>query len=190
MKLIVGLGNPGRKYTSTRHNIGFILLDELANKYGANFKPAKSGLYESGDTTVGNTKLLLIKPQTYMNRSGQAVRALSDYYQIESSDILVIYDEIALPFGRIRTRQGGESAGHKGIESIIDHIGEGFARMRIGIDNELRAKTDTKNFVLAKFSREERKDIAEIHTICDTVCEDFASGRFIPKTYTIGDKNE
>ena len=185
MKLIVGLGNPGSKYTDTRHNVGFRVLDHLANTAQIQFKLAKKTSSELAVVDSEGTKILLAKPTTYMNRSGQAVNALAQYYQIEKEDILIMYDEIALPFGTVRTRLGGESAGHNGIKSIIEHIGSDFGRARIGIGNEQRSNIDDKTFVLSKFTQEEQQSMGEIMAVCESVANDFIAGQLKAHTYTI-----
>lgn len=186
MKLIVGLGNPGNKYKDTRHNVGFRVLDHLASTAQIQFKLAKKTSSELAIADLEDSKILLAKPTTFMNRSGQAVNALAQYYQIEKEDILIMYDEIALPFGTVRTRLGGESAGHNGIKSIIEHIGSDFGRARIGIGSEQRASMDDKTFVLSKFTQEERQSMGEIMAVCETVADDFIAGRLKAHTYTIG----
>ncbi|MFB1051073.1 aminoacyl-tRNA hydrolase [Paraliobacillus sp. JSM ZJ581] len=134
MKCIIGLGNPGKKYEKTRHNIGFMVLDELAKSHDWRINKSKfNGLYTM--ETVEQTKIILLKPQTYMNLSGESIRPLMDFYKLEVDDILVIYDDLDLPTGKVRLRQKGGHGGHNGIRSMIDHLGtKNFNRLRIGID--------------------------------------------------------
>src|SRR5699024_2668635 len=133
MKCIVGLGNPGRKYRKTRHNIGFMVIDELLDRH--QWKLDKSKF--NGDYVLENyqnEKVMLLKPQTFMNLSGESIRPLSDYYNIDMKDILVIYDDLDLPTGKIRLRQKGGHGGHNGIRSTLNHLGQkDFKRLRIGI---------------------------------------------------------
>lgn len=133
MKLIVGLGNPGPKYERTRHNIGFSVIDKLARRHKVSFDSLSSesviGRWQSGDDTC-----VLAKPQTFMNRSGESVQALLRQWEIEPADMIVVYDDLDLPFGRIRIRGKGGAGGHRGIQSILDHIqADAFNRVRIGI---------------------------------------------------------
>src|SRR5690606_5529715 len=122
MKCIVGLGNPGKKYQSTRHNIGFMVIDELLSRQNLSLNKDKfKGKYTQ--TIINGEKVLLLEPQTYMNLSGESLRPLMDYYDIDVEDIIVIYDDLDLPTGKVRLRQKGGHGGHNGIRSIIDHLG-------------------------------------------------------------------
>jgi len=163
IKLIVGLGNIGEEYENTRHNIGFRVIDKYASKN--NFskwqEKAKFKAYITEDFVAGQ-KVILAKPTTFMNLSGEAIRAIKDFYKLQNSDITVIHDELDLPFGTIKEKQGGGSAGNNGLKSLISHIGEDFKRIRIGIKNDLLDKIDPADFVLAKFSKEENSQIDKI----------------------------
>jgi peptidyl-tRNA hydrolase, PTH1 family len=155
--LIAGLGNPGRKYRRTRHNIGFMVIDEMAESYNTGFK-SQTPADIAGVQINGNTAYL-VKPMTYMNESGLAVRFIKDYYNIAAENVVVVYDDIDLPFGRLRIRGQGGSGGHKGISSIINHLGcNEFTRVRIGIKPDHPVK-DVVQFVLSPFSRQERKNM-------------------------------
>lgn len=155
--LIAGLGNPGRKYRRTRHNIGFMVIDEMAESYNTGFK-SQTPADIAGVQINGNTAYL-VKPMTYMNESGLAVRFIKDYYNIAAENVVVVYDDIDLPFGRLRIRGQGGSGGHKGISSIINHLGNNeFTRVRIGIKPDHPVK-DVVQFVLSPFSRQERKNM-------------------------------
>lgn len=160
MKLIVGLGNPGKQYEQTRHNIGFIVIDKIADKLNIQLDQAKfKGLFGTG--LVEGEKVLLLKPLTYMNLSGESIRAIMDYYQIETEDILVIYDDLDLPAGRIRLRQRGSAGGHNGIKSTIHHLGtQEFNRIRVGIGRPSNGMAIT-NYVLGRFAEEELGSIQE-----------------------------
>jgi peptidyl-tRNA hydrolase, PTH1 family len=162
-ELIVGLGNPEPKYDNTRHNIGFAAVDELAKVWQMPLKENKrfQGLFSEGVAPSGQ-KIRLLKPLTYMNRSGQAVRAVTDWYKVEPRSVLVIYDDMDLPVGRLRMRLSGSAGGHNGMKSIIAHLGsQEFPRLRIGIGKSGGEK-DTINHVLGKFAPEEFKTIDEI----------------------------
>lgn len=142
MVLIVGLGNPGRKYKKTRHNIGFKVIDALKRE-------------------IFNKDVVLLKPQTFMNQSGKAVKILTSKYKIPATNMIVVHDDIDLPLGTIRVSKDVSSAGHKGVQSIIDELGtQDFTRVRIGI--KPRHKVDTEKFVLEKFTKQEEKQIKQI----------------------------
>lgn len=138
MKLIVGLGNPGEKYINTRHNIGFRVIDAMIGKQGSDFK----------------NDIKFLKPQTFMNESGRAVQKMKDFYKIDNQNIIVIHDDVDLEIGKIRISKGGSSAGHKGVQSIIDSIGaEDFWRVRIGVGRD--DKIATEDWVLKNFENKE-----------------------------------
>lgn len=155
MKLIVGLGNTGKDYEKTRHNLGFLMLDFFAEKHSLKWQEKTKFKALCAEYNSGDEKVLFIKPQTFYNNSGEAVRTAKEFYKIKNQDILVVHDELALPFGTIRTRQSGSDAGNNGIKSISAHIGADYWRIRIGIWNELQEKMDDADFVLSKFSQEE-----------------------------------
>ncbi|WP_160725698.1 aminoacyl-tRNA hydrolase [Bacillus sp. USDA818B3_A] len=155
MRLIVGLGNPGKQYHQTRHNIGFEVIDALSEQFSIPLNQSKfKGLYGIG--LHNGEKVLLLKPLTYMNLSGESIRAVMDYYQIELEDILVIYDDLDLPVGKIRLRQKGSPGGHNGIKSTVAHLGtQEFNRIRIGIDRPTPGMS-VPDYVLGRFRPEER----------------------------------
>ncbi|MFD1362578.1 aminoacyl-tRNA hydrolase [Lentibacillus salinarum] len=158
MKCIVGLGNPGKKYNKTRHNVGFMVIDELAGRHNWTLKKDKFKGKSTVETHDGE-KVILLKPQTYMNLSGESVRPLMDFYQLAPEDVLVIYDDLDLPAGKIRLRQKGGHGGHNGIRSLIDHLGtKEFNRLRIGIGRPDTAMP-VVDYVLHPFSREQQEDI-------------------------------
>ena len=164
MKLVVGLGNKGREYENTRHNMGFMLVDRYLQYKNITdkFKEKFNAMYI--ETTINNEKVIFIKPMTYMNNSGIAVRAFVDFYKLNSEDILVISDDLDLDLGKFRLRRNGSSGGHNGLKSIISHLGtDNFKRLRIGISND---KDDVINYVLSKFSK---KELNEIDTMYDTL---------------------
>jgi PTH1 family peptidyl-tRNA hydrolase len=161
-ELIVGLGNPEPKYDHTRHNIGFDAVDSLSTAWKMSWKENKrfGGLVSEGVSPFGN-KICLLKPLTYMNRSGQAVRAVIDWYKIPFQSVFVIYDEMDLPVGRLRIRLSGSAGGHNGMKSIISHLGsQDFPRLRIGIGKSTGKQT--VSHVLGKFAPEEKKVIREV----------------------------
>ncbi len=159
MILIVGLGNPGKKYKKTRHNVGFQVIDELINseQLTVNKKQEKfnAAIWEG---TFDNQKIILAKPLTFMNESGKSVKKLIGNWKLEIGNLIVMHDDIDLPLETIRVSKNITSAGHKGIQSIIDEMGsKNFVRIRIGIKPTLEQGHDTENFVLTKFSKEEKK---------------------------------
>jgi peptidyl-tRNA hydrolase, PTH1 family len=131
--LIIGLGNPGRKYRGNRHNIGFMAVDRLAAAYDVSSNTVQQKAIV-GNGRIQDRLVIIAKPQTYMNNSGDAVGPLVNYYKIPLENVLVVYDELDLPFGTVRIREKGGAGGHNGMRSIINHLGEGFARLRLGID--------------------------------------------------------
>ena len=166
MKLIVGLGNKGREYENTRHNMGFMLVDRYLQYKNITdkFKEKFNAIYI--ETTINNEKVIFIKPMTYMNNSGIAVRAFLDFYKLNSEDVLVISDDLDLDLGKFRLRRNGSSGGHNGLKSIISHLGtDNFKRLRIGISND---KDDVINYVLSKFSK---KELNEIDIMFDTLVD-------------------
>ncbi len=170
MKLIIGLGNPGEQYNGTRHNLGFEVLDEYAKKnLPANYKWEVEEKFKSEIIKLSQD-IWLVKPQTYMNNSGMGVRRLADYFKIPLEDLIVIHDELDLPLGKIKVRIGGSAAGHHGIESIIESLGdEKFIRVRIGIGSlktqiaeRKGAHVDTNKYVLESFRSDERPKVKHI----------------------------
>lgn len=155
MKLIIGLGNPGKPYENTRHNIGFEVIDALAVKWGAPLNQMKfNGMYASVHRPEG--KVILLKPLTYMNLSGESVRPLMDYFDIDVEDIIVIYDDLDLETGKLRLRGKGSAGGHNGIKSLIQHLGtQEFNRIRVGV-NRPPAGMKVADYVLSKFSKDDQ----------------------------------
>lgn len=153
MKLIVGLGNPGRRYASTRHNVGFMVVDELAKRYKIHVKK-RIGRALTGQGIIGEDEVLFAKPQTFMNLSGEAVSHLVRRYKINVEDIIVVYDDVDLPLGKIRVRQKGSAGGHKGVKSIIFSLHtQDFPRVRIGIGS---IEGEAIDYVLSRFKRSEQ----------------------------------
>ena len=154
MKMFVGLGNPGAKYQHNRHNVGFMIIDKLANDYGFDSWKSKSGA-RIATGRIGMTKILAVKPQSFMNKSGLPVSELARFYKIESQDIYVFHDEIDLGEGRLRVKQGGGHGGHNGLRDIDRHMGKDYWRVRIGVGRPL-TKEDVHKWVLNDFSRHDK----------------------------------
>jgi PTH1 family peptidyl-tRNA hydrolase len=175
--LIVGLGNVGKEYAGTRHNIGFDCVDAFA---AANdFQPwiEKKDLKCLVATgTLGETRVIAIKPTTFMNLSGDAVQAVAHFYKIPAEHILVVHDELDIPFGQIRLRLGGSSAGHNGLKSIISAIGEGFGRVRVGIGPKEPEQIDSADFVLGRFSKDQQGHISELTRETSAILSEYAYG--------------
>lgn len=163
-KLIVGLGNFGAKYDLTRHNIGFYCVDALVEAENGSWSEKKTLKSLVADLRVGQSRIIVCKPTTFMNLSGEAVQAVQSYFKITNADTIVVHDELDLPFGQIRTRIGGSAGGHNGIKSLIQHCGEDFGRVRIGIANEFSDKVDSADFVLQKFSKTEQDNLKPLRT--------------------------
>lgn len=183
--LIVGLGNVGKKYDGTRHNIGFACLDTFkANQ--SEFTPwqDKKALHCSlSSGTFGQTKIYMIKPTTFMNDSGTAVRAVMDYYKIPLNKVAVVHDELDVAFGQIRTRVGGSSAGNNGVKSIIATVGDNFGRVRIGIDGQRPEQMDSADYVLGNFSKEEQKELPRLKREVQSLLTEFIyRGELYPDT--------
>ncbi len=160
MVLIVGLGNPGRKYKNTRHNIGFMVIEELAERYNLKFTEREDYLLAKGE--IEGKEITLLKPLTYMNLSGKAVRKVVDDKILDKlpNSIIVVHDDLDLPVGRIRIKKGGSSGGHRGVQSIIDNLGtKDFIRLRIGIGKPIGI--DASEYVLMPFSKEEKSLLKE-----------------------------
>ncbi len=176
MKIIAGLGNPGDQYRMTRHNMGFLVLDALAGEAGIAVQKKK---FEAllGDGRLGSHRVLLVKPQTFMNLSGQSVRQVVDFYQKTAEDLIVVHDDLDLPFGTVRIKVGGGDGGHKGIRSIMDHLGGGaFTRVRLGIGKP-PFKDDTEHYVLQAFPKADLEALAGVvRTACEAVREILDSG--------------
>ena len=163
MHLIVGLGNIGDKYELTRHNVGFMVIDEMTKNLSIKSNINKSNFIAD---VVKSSSNLLVKPHTFMNRSGQSVQAIKEYYKIENDDIIVIHDDLDLPFGTVKFKIGGGHGGHNGLRSLDAHIGKEYIRVRIGIGKPTD-KNDVANYVLSNFSKEELNKLKDIipHTL-------------------------
>ncbi len=179
--LILGLGNPGRQYAGTRHNIGFEVLDHFAKKNDFPALIAKKDLKcEITMANLGENRVILCRPTTFMNLSGEAAQAVQHFYRVYNPQTLVVYDELAIPFGQLRTRLGGSDAGHNGLKSLIQHLGEDFGRLRIGIGSEIAQIADASNFVLGKFSKAEQASLPKILQESNALITEFIFGDSLP----------
>ncbi|MCX8092961.1 MAG: aminoacyl-tRNA hydrolase [Candidatus Goldbacteria bacterium] len=177
MKLIAGLGNKGKEYNNTRHNIGFIFLDYFADKIKIQFKD-KNKLAIYSFKNIGGERIIFIKPQTYMNQSGRAIKFFMDRHKINITDILIIHDDIDLNFARIKIKKGGGDAGHNGIKSIIQEVGAGdFCRIRIGIGRP-KEKGNEADFVLDRFSNEEKNKLEKKFPIIESFIYNWISSGY------------
>lgn len=181
MKIIFAQGNPGTQYTYTRHNIGFLAIDALCKKHGSEFLKKPKFHADIAEISVDGEKILLIKPNTFYNETGQAARLILDFYKLDpETDFLVIHDDLALPFGTIRTREKGSDAGNNGVKSLNSHIGIQHKRIRVGIYNELRERMHDADFVLGMFSAHEKNALPVIFEQVDRFVDNFISGDFTP----------
>ncbi len=178
MKLIVGLGNPGAQYTGTRHNAGFLAVDFLAKHFGFDkFKKTDKFKAEIAEGTISGEKVLIAKPQTFMNLSGQTVSGLMNFYKIPLEDIVVIYDDAEIDFGRLRIKPDGSSGGHNGIKSIIASIGtQGFNRIKLGIKPDKPFPGALEDYVLGKISDDEFDKLEDVFSKLPDVIRDLFSG--------------
>lgn len=171
MKLIVGLGNPGKEYENTRHNMGFMFIDEYAKSKGLEINKKKfNGLYI--DFINNGEKTILLKPQTYMNLSGESVRAFVDFFKIDVKDILIISDDLDMPIGKFKLRPTGSSGGHNGLKNIELHLStQDYKRLKIGISHN--KDVDTKDYVLGNISKENKQIIEDLKKTVNNILDDF-----------------
>jgi len=169
LRIIVGLGNPGPEHQVTRHNVGFWFVELLARRHGGEFRDYRKYSGETARVTIEGQELILLKPTTYMNRSGLSVRQISDFYKIVPDDILVAHDELDLPAGSVRLKHGGGHGGHNGLRDTIAHVGENFWRLRLGIGHPGN-KSDVIDYVLTRAPRVEENVILDaVNTAADSV---------------------
>jgi PTH1 family peptidyl-tRNA hydrolase len=161
MFLVVGLGNPGSKYAMTRHNVGFDIVNEFASRHLISWNGRVKNGALVADGRLGDQKVILALPQQYMNRSGQPVASLQGYYKLSASQIIVVHDEMSLDFGTIRLKQKGGHGGHNGLRDIIQHVGNQFLRVRVGIGRP-PSGWDPANFVLGKWSSSEKDELESL----------------------------
>jgi PTH1 family peptidyl-tRNA hydrolase len=156
MKIILAQGNHGAKYDCTRHNVGFYILDNFVERHALNWSEKSKFNALTAETIIDDEKIMLVKPTTYYNETGISARRIVDFYSLDpAKDFLVIHDDLALPFGIVRTRKQGRDAGNNGIKSLNNHIGPDYHRIRIGIRSDLRDRMDDSDFVLSHFNKEE-----------------------------------
>lgn len=176
MKLIIGLGNPGKEYDNTRHNIGFYIIDQFLRKHN---KEADNEKFcaKNIDLNLNGEKVIFLKPQTYMNLSGESVKKYIDYFKINIEDILVIFDDVNFELGKFRLKRMGSSGGHNGINNIIENLNtEEIKRLKVGISND--SKIDIKDYVLGKFNKEEKEKLEESMPIFLNIIDDFLNMDF------------
>jgi len=185
--LVVGLGNIGKDYTGTRHNIGFECVNNFARQQ--DFAPWTTKKDLKADITsavIGGVRVILVKPNTFMNNSGEAVQAVAHFYKISPSDIVVVHDELDIDYGKIRTSVDGSGAGHNGIKSVIEHLGEKFGRIRVGIGPKKPVRMDSADFVLAEFSDKEATDLPDIQKEVVSMLSEFtAAGSLFVETRNV-----
>lgn len=176
MKLIVGLGNPGKQYDNTRHNMGFMVLDYYADLKKIKFSKQKfDGLY--AEFIVKDEKVILLKPQRYMNLSGEVIKKYVDFYKISLEDLLIISDDLDMPFGKIKIKYKGSSGGHNGLKNIASNLGtENFRRIKIGVSNN--KNIDTKDYVLSKISGEDFDNLNSVKKTLSSVLDDYFNVTF------------
>ena len=176
--LIVGLGNPGAKYATTRHNVGFNAADFIADELSVSINKLKfKGLY--AQTSIGSSKVLIIKPQTFMNESGVCVKAFADFYKISPQNVIVIFDDVSLDVGKMRIRRKGSAGGHNGIKSIISHLGsEDFPRIKIGVGQKPHPDYDLADWVLGSIPLKDRDIINENNKNVYDAVRDILNGDF------------
>jgi PTH1 family peptidyl-tRNA hydrolase len=186
MKIILAQGNPESRYSGTRHNVGFAVIDAFAASYDLSWSDKSKFRALIAETTIGDEKVILAKPTTYYNETGQAARALVDFYNIDpATDVLVIHDELALPIGTVRTRKQGSDAGNNGVKSLTNHIGQDYSRIRIGISNEHREKTGDVDFVLGKFTKTESETFKNLTPDIFGYIMDFIHGQLPHETKSL-----
>jgi PTH1 family peptidyl-tRNA hydrolase len=186
MKIIFAQGNPGTRYTHSRHNVGFVMVDYMAKVWGIEFAKKPKFHADIAETSIDGEKVLLVKPTTFYNETGQSARLLIDFYKLTPAhDFLVIHDDLALPFGTIRTRKSGQDGGNNGVKSLNAHLGTNFARIRIGIYHELRDRIPDADFVLASFSPNEKNALPAAALLVERFVNDFIRGTFEPTKVTI-----
>ncbi len=179
--LVVGLGNIGKEYEGTRHNIGFEALDRFAKDHDFPAWIEKKDLKcHFTMTQLGDCKVIAIKPTTFMNLSGEAVQAVLHFYKVSSDNLVVVHDDLDVPFGQIRTRVGGSSAGHNGIKSVTQHLGEEYGRVRVGIGPKAHERQDSADFVLAKFTADEQTQMKNLTREVSAIVSEFVYGGELP----------
>ncbi len=186
MKLIVGLGNPGSQYAKTRHNIGFMIVDQIAQDNAASWKNDKKMQAEVAEFLLDGEKIILAKPQTFMNLSGESVQKTVQFYKMQPEDVWVVFDDVDVPFGKLKIRKEGSAGGHNGIKSTIQHIGQEFIRARAGISLNNRAVELSEEYVLKPFRQEEQADLPYlIEVVAKEITSRVIASECIEETVTI-----
>jgi len=186
MKLIFAQGNPEARFDGTRHNVGFALLDQFAANNGGEWAEKPKFHAFIAETTLNGEKVLLAKPTTFYNDTGLSARVLVDFYKLDQpNDLLVIHDDLALPYGTIRVRSKGSDAGNNGIKSLNSHLGEDYRRIRVGIWNESRNLIDDVNFVLGKLTADERSQFKEVSEAVNSLLSQFIDGSLVDHSFTL-----
>ena len=186
MKIIFAQGNPGTQYAVTRHNAGFIMADQLAKQWDTEFIKKPKFHASIAEKIIEGEKILLVKPTTFYNETGQSARLLIDFYKLDpATDLLVIHDDLALPFGTIRTRHKGSDAGNNGIKSLNVHVGSNYARIRIGIYTELRNRINDADFVLAAFHAHEKNALDGVFRHVENFVTSFIDDKFTATKVTV-----
>lgn len=189
MKLILAQGNPGPNYESTHHNVGFLAMDQYASKNKVEFQTKSKFYADIAELTVGDEKVLLVKPTTYYNDTGKAALALAQFYKVHGSDILVLHDELALPFGSLRVRDKGSDAGNNGIKSLNAALGQEYHRLRIGIRSEIAERNTPYDFVLSKITKHDLKILHDtVFPKVGEIIDSFIAGKLELTSYTLGEK--
>src|SRR5688572_23476870 len=183
MKLIVGLGNPGEKYARTRHNVGFIALDAYAKKHGLKWDEKKKFRAWIGEIGGDGDRLLLAKPTTFMNASGEAARKLVDFYNLGQHDVLVIHDDADMEFGKLRLVRGGNDGGHQGVASLHQHGIRDTWRLKVGVSNEDRIPGEAIDFVLKRFNASEKAKLPQLVAKAIQLIDSFAQEPIEPHTF-------
>jgi PTH1 family peptidyl-tRNA hydrolase len=180
--LVVGLGNIGKEFSNTRHNLGFICLDFFVES--SKFEPwvNKKNLFTVlSNGNIGDTRILAAKPATFMNNSGKAINQVMNFYKLSNDQIIVVHDELDIPLGQIKTKSSGSSAGHNGVQAIIDQIGNDFKRIRLGIGPKSPVKIDSADFVLAKFNKTEQTHLKSLSKEVTAILNEFIFGTHFPE---------
>lgn len=182
MKLIIGLGNPSQQYHGTRHNLGFWYVSEFAAQHGLGWQEKSKFRAYLAEGSLGGDKFILAKPTTYYNLVGESAQVICQFYKIPPEDVLVVHDDLALPLGTIRTREGGSDGGNNGMKSIIAHLGQGVKRLRVGIDSPQRQHTSDAHYVLSKLSTTEIDLLSGLSPEVDRLIAQFIASSFTTTT--------
>ncbi len=173
--MIVGLGNIGPQYDGTRHNMGFMVIDQIAKDYQLSFKHTSKMEAMTASGIINGEKVLLVKPTTFMNESGRSVKPLMDYYDVPVEDLIIVHDDMDLPIGKIRLKAKGSAAGHNGLKSLINHLGtQGFHRVKVGIDHP--GNSNVVDYVLGKFKADQQDGLQDNITQAENAVEDWITG--------------